>query len=61
MAWIPCARKAERGSKFCRKHGDAVIGAMLWALVNEEPAEELVHFCEEAGACKGLQATRRAR
>ena len=29
-------RKAEEGSPFCRRHGDAVFGAMLGRLVHGE-------------------------
>jgi hypothetical protein len=28
-AWIRCMRGAERGTHFCRKHGEAVNGAVL--------------------------------
>jgi len=41
-AWIPCVRKAERGSGFCRHHGDAIFGAMLGAIVYEKPVDEAV-------------------
>jgi hypothetical protein len=36
-AWLPCVRKAEDGSPFCRTHGDAIFGAVLGALANAEP------------------------
>ena len=31
--WVPCARRRQRGSFFCRRHEDAVNGAVLglWA------------------------------
>ena len=32
-------RKAEEGSAFCRKHGDALLGAMLGLLVHGENAK----------------------
>ena len=50
MAWIPCVRKAETGSPFCRRHGDAVFGAMLGALVYGEPVNEVVRFGNRAQA-----------
>lgn len=42
-AWIPCVRKAERESGFCRRHGDAIFGAMLGAIVYEKAVDEAVH------------------
>jgi hypothetical protein len=42
-AWIPCLRKAEAESGFCRRHGDAIFGAMLGAIVYEAPVDEAVH------------------
>ena len=29
QAWVPCARQAEEQSLYCRKHGDAIAGAVL--------------------------------
>ena len=52
MAWIPCARKAEEGSPFCRKHGDAVMGAMLWVLMHGEPVDEVEKLGEAWGKKK---------
>ena len=40
-------RKAEEGSRFCRRHGDAILGAMLGALVYSEPVNEVVSLREE--------------
>jgi hypothetical protein len=42
MAWIPCVRKAEKGSLFCRKHGDAIFGVMLGAVVHQGAVSEAV-------------------
>jgi len=39
-AWIPCVKTAEKGTGFCRRHGDAIFGVMLGAIVYEEPVEE---------------------
>jgi len=44
-AWIPCVRNAEEGSAFCRKHGDAVFGAMLGMLVYGEVVKEGMGLC----------------
>jgi len=41
-AWVPCVRKAEEGTPFCQRHGDAVFGAMLGALVYREPVNEVL-------------------
>ena len=39
-AWIPCVQKAEGESGFCRRHGDAIIGAWLGAVVHDESSDE---------------------
>jgi hypothetical protein len=57
MAWIPCVRKAESGSPFCRKHGDAIFGAMLGALVHEEPVNEMVSLGEKRERPAASQST----
>jgi hypothetical protein len=36
-AWKPCVRRALRGHKYCRIHGDAVLGAVLGLLVKDFP------------------------
>lgn len=59
MAWIPCVRKAEEGSAFCRRHGDAIFGAMLGALVHAEPVNEMEHLCGENSECPMARARRR--
>ena len=59
MAWIPCVRKAEEGSAFCRRHGDAFFGAMLGALVYAEPVWEMEHLCGEMRPCPMREAKRR--
>ena len=41
-AWIPCVRKAEAGTGFCRRHGDAIFGVMLGAIVYEKAVDEAV-------------------
>jgi hypothetical protein len=41
MAWIPCAHKAERGQKYCRSHGVAIMGICLGALVYGDPVDEV--------------------
>ena len=46
-AWIPCVRKAEEGTGFCRRHGDAVVGAWLGVVVREKPVDEVVHMKKE--------------
>jgi hypothetical protein len=38
--WLPCARKAEQGSPFCRRHGDAILGAILGLLMSAEPLSQ---------------------
>lgn len=34
QGWAPCARQAEGPSLFCRKHGEAIAGAVLGLCVN---------------------------
>jgi hypothetical protein len=46
-AWVPCVRKAEKGSRFCRRHGDTIFGVVLGALVYAEPVDEEVAFVED--------------
>jgi hypothetical protein len=46
-AWLPCVRAAENGSSFCRRHGNAIFGVVLGALVYAEPVDEAVKFPEE--------------
>jgi hypothetical protein len=46
-AWVPCVREAERESRFCKRHGDAVTGAFLGALEHAEGVDEAVIFQEE--------------
>jgi hypothetical protein len=38
-AWVPCARRAAQGSRFCRSHEDAVDGVVLGLLVNATDSE----------------------
>ncbi len=45
-AWIPCVRLAEEGSRYCARHGDAITGALLGALVHAEAVDEAVKFAE---------------
>lgn len=49
--WIPCVRKAEEGSAFCRRHGDAVFGAVLGMKEADEVKE--VEEVKKRGARKG--------
>ncbi len=52
-AWIPCARKAEEGTGFCRRHGDAIFGVMLGAIVYGEPVEDEEEFCRAVESREG--------
>jgi hypothetical protein len=47
-AWIPCLRRAEPGSLFCLKHGDAIVGALLGLFVAAEPVDEVEPVCGTA-------------
>jgi hypothetical protein len=52
-------RKAETGTAFCRRHGDAIFGAMLGALRYLKSLEEIEHFCGEGEPCLMEGALRR--
>jgi len=58
-AWLPCMRKSQPGSAFCKKHGDAIFGAMLGALTFGPPIKEIEHLCEEQRPCQIALAQRR--
>ena len=58
-AWIPCAQKAEAGSGYCRRHGDALFGAMLGAIVYEQAVDEVVQV--EAEKWPRLERGRRRK
>jgi hypothetical protein len=47
MAWVPCARTAEEGSRFCVMHARAIEGAMLGALMHAEARNEAVTLVED--------------
>src|ERR1700731_2837921 len=47
MAWVPCARMAEDGSRFCARHARAVEGAVLGALIHAEARDEAVTLYED--------------
>jgi hypothetical protein len=38
-AWVPCVRKAEKGEKYCQRHGEAVAGVLLGELMYEEGSQ----------------------
>ena len=58
-AWLPCVRKAEAGSVFCKKHGDTIVGVMLGALVFAPAMNEVEHLCGEDHPCPIARAQRR--
>ena len=60
-AWLPCARKAEAGSVFCKRHVDAIFGAMLGALMYGEPVNEVEHLCGEDQRCDLAEAQSKAQ
>ncbi len=46
-AWVPCARLAEEGSRFCSRHARAIEGAVLGALMHAGARDEAVTMNEE--------------
>ena len=50
MAWVPCVRMAEEGSRFCARHARAIEGAVLGALMHPETRNGVAEFCEEVPA-----------
>jgi len=47
MAWVPCVRMAEEGSRFCERHARAIEGAVLGALMHAEAGSGAVSFSED--------------
>jgi len=45
-------RKAEEGSAFCRRHGEAIFGAMLGALTYADPVAEPEPVSGEDKGCR---------
>ena len=60
-AWIPCAQKAEAGSVYCRRHGSAIFGAMLGAIVYEKAVNEAVEIEAEKWPRREEELTREHR
>lgn len=60
-AWLPCARKAEAGSLFCKRHGEAIFGAMLGALMYGKAVNEIEHLCGENEPCQLAEAQAKAQ
>ncbi len=48
QGWAPCACQAEGQSLFCRKHGEAIAGAVLGLCVNGAGESQRV---VQGGAC----------
>jgi hypothetical protein len=46
MAWVPCVRMAEDGSRFCARHARAIEGAVLGALMHADPVNAAVTLFE---------------
>jgi hypothetical protein len=44
---VPCVREAEEGSRFCARHGRAIEGAVLGALIHAEARDEAVTMYED--------------
>ncbi len=61
MAWVPCARLAEDGSRFCSRHARAIEGAVLGALIHAEARDEAVILYEERPLRNLPRGNRRAR
>jgi hypothetical protein len=51
-AWVRCVHKAEARSRFCRSHGDVVIGVVLgmWASGMLEKAQPSLGFARDKEA-----------
>jgi hypothetical protein len=58
-AWLPCRGKAQPGSAFCKKHSDAIFGAMLGAFQYSQPIDTIEHFCDDEHPCAFAIAQRR--
>jgi hypothetical protein len=52
-AWVPCIRRRQWGSVFCRRHEDAVNGAVLGLWVNDFPENARTEREPQQGAHTG--------
>ena len=60
-AWVPCARMAEVGSRFCSRHARAFEGAVLGALMHAEARDEAVTLYEDMPPWNRRRGKRRVR
>ena len=60
-AWVPCARRAEEGSRFCTRHARAIEGAVLGALMHAEARDEAVTLHEDMPPWNARSGKRRIR
>jgi hypothetical protein len=58
-AWVPCVREAEEGSRFCARHGRAIEGAVLGALIHAEARDEAVTIYEDLAPWNRERGNRR--
>ena len=61
LAWIPCMRKAVEGERYCRRHGDAITGAVLGATVHAEEVGKASGRNGSVGVRRGAQETKRKK
>jgi len=45
--WARCGRRAERGFRFCKVHGDVLTGVLLGCLEHGPAVDEAVSLVEE--------------
>ena len=60
-AWLPCLRAAEVGEKFCRRHGDAITGAVFGALMYGPAVDEEVKIVEDRPLPRYARLTQRRK
>ena len=58
-AWVPCVRAVEGDWEYCKKHGNALLGALLGRLVQPEAGKEAQLPMEEKAARKVERPRRR--
>ena len=61
MAWVPCARMAEEGSRFCVRHARAIEGAVPGALMYAEARNIAVTLDEDLQPRNRRREKRRVR
>ncbi len=58
QAWVPCSRRRQCGSLYCRRHEDAVNGAILGLWAHGFPERGRAEHATRPGAPSGARHER---